>query len=308
MENSQIKKIARHLKDICVVINPGRESSPLVDFLQVFDEETRFKIRSEYEAIMRNEATLSHLISNNAASQFNRWLGEFRHATAAMLKSEWPAWSHALYTSMMNDFENYRVHGNQGTRDYCYQEEDEAELDEMDDNDDEEVIVESAENSEDSEDSEFSYDSIKLDHLLITTSPNQGANSRESKRKCSLDEDLRFTKPTEFKLQGTSYLGVKNWKQLYVLTLKHLAKLDNSRFLTLPDESRFISNKGVPQFFRSVSRPGNAELISDEIWTNCDFKVKKFTNNILALLDYFEILASSMVIYIRTTSKLKRLW
>ena len=115
----------------------------------------------------------------------------------------------------------------------------------------------------------------------------------------SLDENFTYKRPFGFILEDAAYKGIKTWKNLYLHVLKILKEKDPERFSTLPNEERFISNRGNPLFSRERSKLRIEEKIGSEFYAEINLSANNIRDNIKSLLTYFQIDPENMQIFLR---------
>lgn len=109
MEQSEIERIARHIKEFSQKVNPTRPAEVFVDLLHKFeDTKDRIAIRSEIEKMLRGEATLGYMINNGQAKNFNKWLGGIRDVRIDDLKKELHLWQETWVKALEKDFKEFK--------------------------------------------------------------------------------------------------------------------------------------------------------------------------------------------------------
>jgi len=123
----------------------------------------------------------------------------------------------------------------------------------------------------------------------------------------SLDENFTYKRPFGFILENAAYKGIKTWKNLYLHVLKILKEKDPEKFNHLPNEERFISNRGNPLFARGKSKLRIEEKVGPEFYAEINLSANNIRDNIKALLAYFQIGPDNMQIFLREDRDAKEL-
>lgn len=114
-----------------------------------------------------------------------------------------------------------------------------------------------------------------------------------------MNENFTYKQPFGFILEDAAYKGIKTWKNLYLPVLKILKEKDPEKFNHLPDEERFISNRGNPLFSREKAKLRIEEKIGPGFYAEINLSANNIRDNIKVLLAYFQIELNSMQIFLR---------
>ncbi len=114
----------------------------------------------------------------------------------------------------------------------------------------------------------------------------------------TLDENFTYKRPYGFILGDTAFKGIKTWRNLFILVLDELYEKDPLRFARLPEEEKFISNRGNPLFSREDNLRKGIKLKS-ELYVEANFSANDIRKNIKSLLEHFQIEPGEMKIYLR---------
>jgi hypothetical protein len=115
----------------------------------------------------------------------------------------------------------------------------------------------------------------------------------------TLDEIFKYKRPYGFVLLDSAYKGLKTWKNLYIQVLKELKNYEPQRFSKLPEEKRFISNRGNPLFSRKKDGLRVAERLDSDFYVEVNLSANSIKDSIIGLLSYFDINSKEMRIYLR---------
>ena len=133
---------------------------------------------------------------------------------------------------------------------------------------------------------------------------HENKNSRiikelDEKSPHTLDENFTYKRPYGFILDNAAYKGLKTWKSLYIQVLKELESRNKALFLKLPDEKKFISNRGNPTFSRKPNELRSAQKISSSFYIEVNLSANHIKENIIEVLNYFGINHREMKVYFR---------
>lgn len=115
----------------------------------------------------------------------------------------------------------------------------------------------------------------------------------------TLDENFTYKRPYGFILQDSAYKGLKTWRSLYFQVLKELKAHDPQRFSILPEEKRFISNRGKHLFSRKNDKLRAGERFGLDFYVEVNLSANNIKNTIIDLLQHFGINYKEMKIYLR---------
>jgi hypothetical protein len=115
----------------------------------------------------------------------------------------------------------------------------------------------------------------------------------------SLKENFTYKRPFGFILEDAAYKGIKTWKNLYLHVLKILREKDPEKFDHLPEEERFISNRGNPLFAREKTKLRIEEKLGPAFYAEINLSANNIRDNINTLLSYFQIDPHNMQVFLR---------
>lgn len=115
----------------------------------------------------------------------------------------------------------------------------------------------------------------------------------------SLDESFTYKRPYGFVLGKAAYKGVKTWRSLYLQTLTELKALDSQRFSKLPQEGKFISNRGKSWFATKATELRYAVKVAPGFYAEANLSANDIRDNIRELLGHFGLNYKEMRIYLR---------
>jgi len=115
----------------------------------------------------------------------------------------------------------------------------------------------------------------------------------------TLDENLTYKRPYGFILGKSAYKGLKTWKSLYIQVLKELNHNNSTLFLKLPEENKFISNRGNQLFSRNKNELRSSQKILSDFFVETNLSANQIKKTIVDLLNYFGIDYTKMKIYLR---------
>jgi len=115
----------------------------------------------------------------------------------------------------------------------------------------------------------------------------------------NLDENFTFKRPYGFILGNTAVKGIKTWRNLFILTLDELHGKDPSLFAKLPEEKKFISNRGKPLFARDRESLREGMGLKSGLYVEVNLSANDISKNIKTLLEYFQLDPKTMKIYLR---------
>jgi hypothetical protein len=121
----------------------------------------------------------------------------------------------------------------------------------------------------------------------------------------SIDEAFTYKRPYGFVLEGVAVKGVKTWKSLYIGVLNILRKKDLEKFNGLANEQKFKSNRGNPQFSTSEDTMRVPYKLKNGFFIEVNLSAKSICKNIKELLEYFNIDADQLKIYLREDRDVK---
>jgi hypothetical protein len=113
-------------------------------------------------------------------------------------------------------------------------------------------------------------------------------------------ENFTYKRPYGFVLGNNAQKGLKTWKSLYLEILSELSRLDSNKFNKLPEEQKFISKKGNPGFSIEESALRVSEKpLGFDFYVEVNLSANNIRDNIISLLNHFNIPTSSLKIYLR---------
>lgn len=115
----------------------------------------------------------------------------------------------------------------------------------------------------------------------------------------SLDESFTYKRPFGFVLGQAAYKGIKTWRNLYVQVLNELKQHQPQRFAQLPDEEKFISNRGNRWFSNGKNGLRAPIKIAPKFYAEGNLSANNIRDNIKALLIHFGFDYKAMEIYLR---------
>ncbi len=115
----------------------------------------------------------------------------------------------------------------------------------------------------------------------------------------TLDESFTYKRPYGFVLGRAAYKGLKTWRSLYLQTLTELKALDPQRFAKLPQEEKFISNRGKPWFATKTTELRDGVKVSPGFYAEANLSANNIRDNIRELLGHFGLNYKEMRIYLR---------
>ena len=115
----------------------------------------------------------------------------------------------------------------------------------------------------------------------------------------TLDENYTYKRPYGFVLNDRAFKGLKTWKNLYLHVLDCLYEVDAVKFAALPQEARFISSRGNPQFSMNAADVRVAQQVPGGLLAEINLSANSLIKNIRELLAHFGIESSAMKIYLR---------
>lgn len=105
----------------------------------------------------------------------------------------------------------------------------------------------------------------------------------------TLDENFTFKRPYGFVLGNTAFRGIKTWRNLFILVLDELHEKDPARFARLPQEEKFISNRGKPHFARDRESLREGVKLKSGLYVEVNLSANDIRKNIKILLEHFKI-------------------
>lgn len=115
----------------------------------------------------------------------------------------------------------------------------------------------------------------------------------------SLDESFTFKRPYGFILGDTAFKGIKTWRNLFILVLDELYEKDPTRFARLPEEEKFISNRGKPLFSRDKQDLREGKMLKPGLYVEVNLSANDLCKNIKSMLEHFQLGPGQMKIYLR---------
>lgn len=115
-----------------------------------------------------------------------------------------------------------------------------------------------------------------------------------------LNENFTYKRPYGFVLGNNAQKGLKTWKSLYLEILSELSRVDSKKFNSLPKEPKFISKRGNPGFSIEESPLRVSEKPQGfNFFVEVNLSANNIRDNIISLLDHFNIPTNSLKIYLR---------
>jgi len=115
-----------------------------------------------------------------------------------------------------------------------------------------------------------------------------------------IHENFTYKRPYGFVLGNNAQKGLKTWKSLYLEILSELSRLDSNKFNKLPEEHKFISKRGNPSFSIEESTLRVSEKPQGfDFYVEVNLSANNIRDNIISLLNHFNIPTSSLKIYLR---------
>lgn len=115
-----------------------------------------------------------------------------------------------------------------------------------------------------------------------------------------IHENFTYKRPYGFVLGNNAQKGLKTWKSLYLEILSELSRIDSKKFISLPKELKFISKRGNPSFSIEESALRVSEKPqSFDFYVEVNLSANNIRDNIISLLDHFDIPTNSLKIYLR---------
>lgn len=115
----------------------------------------------------------------------------------------------------------------------------------------------------------------------------------------SLDENFTYKRPYGFVLGETAFKGVKTWRNLFILVINELNEKDPDCFARLPEEKKFICNRGNPLFSRSQQDLREGQMLKSGFYVEVNLSANDIRKCIKELLEHFGIVLNEMKIYLR---------
>jgi len=115
----------------------------------------------------------------------------------------------------------------------------------------------------------------------------------------TLDENFTYKRPYGFILGDTAFKGIKTWRKLLVLVLDELNEKDSNRFAKLPQEEKFISNRGNPLFSKEKHNLREGKRLKSGVYVEVNLSANDIRKNIKSLLEHFQLSSADMKIYLR---------
>jgi hypothetical protein len=115
----------------------------------------------------------------------------------------------------------------------------------------------------------------------------------------SLDENFTFKRPYGFVLGNLAFKGIKTWRNLFILLLNELKEKDPDRFAKLPEEEKFISNRGNPLFSKDQHNLREGKKLKSGFYVEVNLSANDIRKNIKGLLEHFHVDPNEMKIYLR---------
>lgn len=114
-----------------------------------------------------------------------------------------------------------------------------------------------------------------------------------------LEENFTYKRPYGFVFGKAAYKGIKTWRMLYVKFLQELANEYSPKMNSLPNEEKFISNRGKAQFSDNASDFRVAAKINSKLYTEVNLSANSLRDNMKSLLQYVGHSEKDMKIYLR---------
>jgi hypothetical protein len=114
-----------------------------------------------------------------------------------------------------------------------------------------------------------------------------------------IDEDFTFRRPHGFILDGQAVTGVTTWRRMYELLCQQLLRRDGQRFLALPNNPSFVTNRGHREFSADPSALRSAGQMADGIYAEINHSANGLRDVIRDLLVEFDVPKERLQIYLR---------
>ncbi len=115
----------------------------------------------------------------------------------------------------------------------------------------------------------------------------------------SLEENFTYKRPYGFVLGRTAFKGVKTWRNLFILVINELNEKNPSRFVLLPEEKKFISNRGNPLFSKNQQDLREGLMLKSGFYVEVNLSANDIRKCIKEMLEHFGIDLDEMKIYLR---------
>jgi len=115
----------------------------------------------------------------------------------------------------------------------------------------------------------------------------------------SIDEEFTSKRPGRLVLAGETVGGLTTWIGAYRAVIAILARRDPLRYADLPNDPRFISRRGSPDFARHPDALRIPADLGDGLFIETNLSTASITLRIGRLLDAFGIPRDQLTIYLR---------
>ena len=115
----------------------------------------------------------------------------------------------------------------------------------------------------------------------------------------SIDEDFTYKRPHGFIVAGQATSGITTWQRLYELACRQLYQRDSTRFVSLVDDSEFISNRGHHSVTHDSDSLRKALEVGDGLYVECNLSANGIRDMLRRLLVAFEIELSQLRLFLR---------
>lgn len=114
-----------------------------------------------------------------------------------------------------------------------------------------------------------------------------------------LDEDFTYKRPYGYRLGDHAVTGTTTWRALYEDVLRHLRRMNEETFRSLPDREEQISRRGNPHFARSPEALRVAAHLEDDIYIEINMSAQMIVTMIQTVLPIFGLNGTEMTVYLR---------
>lgn len=114
-----------------------------------------------------------------------------------------------------------------------------------------------------------------------------------------LGENFTYKRPFGFVLGQTAVKGLKTWKNLYLNLLSSLQTLNKPKYANLPEEEKFVTNRGNRFFSTDKNSLRVPVKIDGGFYTEINLSANHICKLIELLLEYFNIQPNELKIYLR---------
>jgi len=113
-----------------------------------------------------------------------------------------------------------------------------------------------------------------------------------------LHENFTYKRPSGFKLNSDKIINVKNWKDLLVKTCEILFEIDEQKFLSFENNSKFITERRI-RFSKTPSSMKSPMPIKNKLFVETNESANDIKNIIIILLKEYKIDINKFKIYLK---------